>query len=365
MDVVRELPHLTFYRGRVAMYAILKALGVGKGDQVLTQAFTCLAVPEGIMATGASPVFVDTEEGGVNMCPTDLASKLGPQVKAVILQHTFGIPAQIVSIKEALAGSRLPLVEDCCHTFASTYVNQLVGTFGVGAFYSFEWGKPIIAGLGGSAVLNDRDLRQRVESIWHTTSEPPFVSVLKVQLMYAAFNRLYSPSSFWKTRRRFRALSKSGVAEGNYHATEGVSEEFGYRMSAPLRKRLRAKLVEAGQLVERAREIVAKYESAPLSQRLKRPLVPEGAVPVYARWPLFAEDKERLLAIAEESNVEIADWYTTPIHPLSAADWKQVGYEPGSCPRAESLSAQIVSLPVNQKVNQSDIDRAMELLRDL
>ena len=61
-----------YYRGRVALYAILQGLGVGKGDDVVVQAFTCLAVPEAIMALGARPVYVDIEPNGFNMDAGDL-----------------------------------------------------------------------------------------------------------------------------------------------------------------------------------------------------------------------------------------------------------------------------------------------------
>lgn len=364
MDIPKELPRLTFYRGRVAMYHILKALGVGPGDAVATQAFTCVAVPEGILATGAKPVFVDTEEGGVNMCPTDLERKLDGRVKAVIVQHTFGIPAQMAELRSILGRHGLPIVEDCCHTYASTYVNQVVGTFGAGAFYSFEWGKPLIAGIGGSAILNDNSLFKSVEAGWESCHEPSFVRVLKIQLQYAAFMALYKPSKYWQVRSMFQRLSRSGAAEGNYNPTEGVAEDFSMKMAAPLRKRLRSLVPKADQIRQNAQEIVAKYEGGLRSRRIRKPLVPNGGVPVYARYPLLSPEKARMIARAEEANVEVAEWYKTPIHPLDRDDWAQVHYEPGSCPRAEMLSDEIVSLPVNQKVTDRDIERTLRLLEE-
>ncbi|HIE26284.1 TPA: hypothetical protein EYP66_03250, partial [Candidatus Poribacteria bacterium] len=88
---------LTFFRGRVALYAILKALNIGPGDEVATQAFTCVAVPEGIMASGARPVWVDIEVDGYNMDAEDLRRKLTLRTRAIIVQHTYGIPADMDS----------------------------------------------------------------------------------------------------------------------------------------------------------------------------------------------------------------------------------------------------------------------------
>lgn len=364
MDVVNELPRLTFYRGRVGLFAILKALGIGQGDRVATQAFTCLAVPEGIMATGATPLFVDTEKGGVNICPNDLAAKLDSSVKAVVVQHTFGIPAQLGPIRKLLEERGIPMIEDCCHTFASTYVNQLVGTFGVGAFYSFEWGKPIVAGIGGSAIVNDPELRKKVSDYYDTLDEPSWKRVLKVQLQYWAFEKLYRPETYWKVRSTFRKLSKAGAAEGNYNPTEGVAEDFHLKMAKPLHDRLVEKLNDAQAVVERANHLARQYAAGLPEGGFVRPLVPEGAVPVYARYPLFCLEKQRVLAKAEETGVEIADWYTTPVHPLGREEWHHVHLEPGSCPRAESLSDQIISLPINQKVKPADVEKTLRLMKE-
>lgn len=364
MDILKELPRLTFYRGRVAMFHILKALGVGPGDSVATQAFTCLAVPEGIMATGAKPVFVDTEEGGVNMCPVDLERKLDGSVRTVIVQHTFGIPAQIAEIRSILERHGVPMVEDCCHTYASTYVNQVVGTFGVGSFYSFEWGKPLIAGIGGSAILNDDALYKYVEEAYENCHDPSFVRVLKIQIQYLAFTSLYKPSKYWEVRAAFQKLAKTGAAEGNYNPTEGVAEDFSMRMAPPLRQRLRVKLEAADRITQNARDIVMQYENGLRSRRLRRPVIPNGAVPVYARYPLFSPEKSRLSARAEEAKIEVAEWYKTPIHPLEQEDWAKVGYAPGSCPRAESLSDEVVSLPVNEKVTKKDIEATLRFLEE-
>lgn len=364
MNIVQELPKLTFYRGRVGLAAILKAMGVGVGDEVVTQAFTCLAVPEGIMATGARPVFADTEKGGVNICPDDLAAKITERTKAVIVQHTFGIPAQLAPIRSVVDPKGIPLIEDCCHTFAATYVNQVVGTFGKGAFYSFEWGKPIVAGIGGSVVLNDPELRKRVHDLYDGLSEPSWKRVLKVQLQYWGYERMYSPSNFWKVRAMFQKLAKSGAAEGNYNPTEEIADDFNLKMAKPLHERLVKKLRDADEVVQRATKLAQQYDEGIANPDLVRPRVPEGAVPVYARFPLFTSDKVRVLARAKEAKVEVADWYKTPVHPLPQADWAQVGLVPGSCPRAEELSNQIISLPINQKVTPADMERTIALLNE-
>ena len=86
------LAKFSYYRGRVAQAALLRALGIGQGDHVAIQAFTCLAVPEGVLATGAEPVYIDIEANG-STCQQNRRARLTPGTRAVIVQHTFGIPA--------------------------------------------------------------------------------------------------------------------------------------------------------------------------------------------------------------------------------------------------------------------------------
>ncbi len=363
-QVVATLPELTFYRGRVAMFQILKALGIGPGDLVATQAFTCLAVPEGILATGAKPCYIDTAVDQVNLCLQDLKLKWTPKIKAVIVQHTFGIPANIIPIKEFCDMQGVPLIEDCCHTFASELSDQLVGTFGVGAFYSFEWGKPIIAGVGGSAILNDPVLRSKVKDAYDQCGQPSKMRQLKVQAQYAVFNLLYRPSTYWTMKSLFHKLSKIGAAEGNYNPSGEVSSDFSTQMAQPLVKRVSVASRFAKSMIEHSNEISAKYEME-LNPKLRRVCSPEGSKTVYARFPLLVDDKQAVIRAAELAKVEIADWYKTPIHPLRDQEFASVHYELGSCPRAENLSKHLISLPVNQKVSQQDIRRIVLFLNGL
>lgn len=362
MDVLSEIPRLTFYRGRVALSAILKALGVGPGDEVATQAFTCVAVPEGISACGATPLYIDTEPDGVNMDPVSLGERLTPATKAIVVQHTFGIPAELTPIMRLAEERGVPVVEDCCHTYASTYGGRTVGSFGRAAFYSFEWGKPIVCGIGGSAVTDDPGLHEGIERQWLAMTERRGAGLAKLQVQYAGWNALYRPSRYWQVKRLFHRLSAAGAAEGNYNATGETAADFGWRMAGPIRRRLVQKLRQAGAVAEHARWVAGHYQGQVHSEAVAPVNVPDGADPVYARFPLFVDNKAALLERAEEAGIEVADWYTTPIHPLERADWGAVGYRAGLCPNAERACERIVSLPTGPRVTAADIDRTVTLL---
>jgi len=91
-DLIQNSQIYTFNSGRSALYVLLKALGIGKGDEVLLQAFTCIAVPNCILWTGATPVYVDIDNT-LNIDPDQVEKNITTKTKAIIIQHTFGNPA--------------------------------------------------------------------------------------------------------------------------------------------------------------------------------------------------------------------------------------------------------------------------------
>jgi perosamine synthetase len=193
-------------------------------------------------------------------------------------------------------------------------------------------------------------------------SERRGVGLLKLQVQYAGWNALYRPSRYWQVKRLFHRLSAAGAAEGNYNATGEVAGDFGWRMAGPIHARLVQKLKQAAHVAEHAKWAAGFYDGQIHSEAVTPVFVPEGAEPVYARYPLFVDNKAALLERAEEAGVEVADWYTTPVHPLERADWAAVGYRAGLCPNAELACARIVSLPTGPRVTEADIERTVSLL---
>ena len=352
----------SFYRGRVALYAILRSLGVGAGDEVIVQAFTCLAVVEGVRACGAIPRFADIEADGYTLDPARLAERISPRTRALVVQHTFGLPASMSRIMEIARRHGVPVIEDCCHTYGTRVGGQCVGTFGVASFYSFEWGKPLILGLGGAAVLRDAGLEERVASAYaRDFSPPPLMRQLKLEAQYQAFRLLYRPSLYWLVRGAFRTLSRAGIVEGSYHAMTGdPAADFGWTMAPILKRRLRSQLRELPAIEHNAREIVRAYRARIRAPSVQHPIVNEAA-DVLVRYPVRVPMKEAVLEAARRARVELAGWYATPVHPVPFESLHEVGLDPAECPEAVKRCAEIVSLPVNARVTEGSIERAAAL----
>ena len=363
-DFNHKLLRFTFFRGRVALYAILKALGIGEGDEVIIQAFTCVAVPEAIMATGARPIYVDINLDSYNMAPKDLSSKINFRTRAIIIQHTFGIPADLESLISIAKNNGIPIIEDCAHSISSKYCGKLLGNFGVASFYSYEWGKPIVIGIGGSAVYNDDLLLEIASRQYNDYVFPPKKSDVRINLQYIAYRFTYQPRFYWKIKKLYHAFSHIGLAQSNYNPIhkDSTSIDFLLKLSISLRSRLSNKLKETINITKRSLDISSQYSTKIESPLLSHPIISSKCFPVFARYPLLTTDfeyKSYLLSKARQKNIELADWYNTPVHPLSEREWIKVYYEQGSCPIAEKRCSQIITLPTHQLVSNKDIENTV------
>jgi perosamine synthetase len=356
---------LPFFRGRAGLYHLLRTLDIGPGDDVLLQAFTCLAVPEAVMATGARPVWVDLAPDSVNLSLEGCLERITPRTKAIIVQHTFGIPADLQPLLEFARSRQLPLIEDCCHSFASTYSGRPVGTMGDGAFWSFEWGKPVVAGIGGAARFNDSSRQERLAAAHRGLVPPPARKEFILDAQYLAFTQSYSPRTFWWVRRAFRLLGRLRIAESNYNPVGpdvALSPEFSWRMARGAARRLPGARHAAEQFEAQRRSQAALYRRDLAATATSLPPVPAAGEAVYSRFPLFVSNKNDVLRAAARRNLEVAEWFATPVHPLEGAALAQVHYRPGSCPEAESAAKRILSLPVHPSVTPAFQQAVVELI---
>lgn len=135
--------------GTSALYLALKVLGVENGDEVIAPTYVCSAVLNAIYMAGARPILVDVDKTDFNISYQDIIGKINNETKAIILPHTFGVPADIIQIIENLS---IPVIEDCAVALGSKIENQHVGILGDIGIFSFYASKVITTGQGGMLV---------------------------------------------------------------------------------------------------------------------------------------------------------------------------------------------------------------------
>lgn len=149
--------------GTAALKVALTAMGVGIGDEVITQGFTFVATWEAILDIGAVPVFTEVDQT-LNMDPVDLAQKITDKTKAVIPVHMLGAPARIPEIKAVADKHGIPVLEDTAQAAGARLNGQHLGTFGACGTFSFDSVKTMTTGEGGMVICND-------EQLWQNCSE--------------------------------------------------------------------------------------------------------------------------------------------------------------------------------------------------
>ncbi|PQV57584.1 dTDP-4-amino-4,6-dideoxygalactose transaminase [Defluviimonas denitrificans] len=145
--------------GGYALGCALRALGIGPGDRVLTNAFTLAPVPGAIAALGATPVFVETTEA-LTIDMEDLAAK-APGAKALLLSHMRGHICDMDRLMAICDAADLPVIEDCAHTMGAAWRGTPSGRHGAMGCYSTQTYKHMNSGEGGLIVSDDPDLMAR------------------------------------------------------------------------------------------------------------------------------------------------------------------------------------------------------------
>jgi len=149
--------------GTTALEVALRAIGIGKGDKVLTTAYSFIASTNAIIYTGATPVFVDIDIKSFNINVEQLSEKLSEDkgIKAVLIVHLFGQPCDMEKITEIIKRYNVFLIEDCAQAHGAILNGRRVGSFGDVAAFSFYPTKNMTTGEGGMVVTNSKEIAER------------------------------------------------------------------------------------------------------------------------------------------------------------------------------------------------------------
>lgn len=361
---MRTTEPVCFFKGRVALHAILEAAGIGSGDQVLMPGYTCVVVPNAVLYRGAEPVYADIDPATCNLDAAHLAAECGRtwdprRARALVVQHTYGLPAEMEPLRKLATEHDLLLVEDACHALGATYRDVPVGRLGDAAFFSSQWSKPVTTGLGGWATATAAPLAAELDRVAASYPEPPGRETVLLRLQYRAYRAVYRPRLFWAVQGLYRLLGRLGLAIGSSTGTELDCREprdYRRRMGAPQRRELLRQLAGADRMIAGRRENARRIEEALADRGLPAAHVPPGCDPVWLRYPLRVGNKQALLAAARRARIELGDWFLSPVHP-NLAGWEAAAYRPGSCPEAERAARQVVNLPTHDRLDQAEIRR--------
>lgn len=353
---------ITFDSGRSALHFGLEALGVEKGDIVAVQAYTCGVVINAIRWLGAEPLYIDTSDD-FNMDPADLQRKSeGKTVKALIIQHTFGIPAQTKKLLDIAKEQNMRTIEDCAHSLGVKSDGTLTGLHAELGMLSFGSDKMISCVRGGAVITNSDEIGERLKEIQQSLPQTALRVISQHLLHYPIFyfgKKLYS---LVIGKILLKVASSLGIINKIIYRPEKKGRQVDFyptQMPNVLAVILKEQLGELDTLNAHRRDIAKMYDTKLRNHHIRTPQTDSETV--YLRYPVLVDNPQDLLSYAKRKGIILGNWYSRVVAPVDM-DMSQMHYTEGSCPNAELLSSQSVNLPTNRNITKKKAEYIIDTL---
>ncbi len=311
---------LAVVNGTIAIYAALKALGIGPGDEVVVPDFTFFATASMVVATGARPVFADIELTTYGMDPSSLEKVISERTKAVIVVHLYGHPARFDELAGIAREAGAYVIEDCAQAHGAEYHGKKVGSLGDVSAFSFYATKNMTMGEGGAVLTDNDEVAERVE-------------LLRNHGQVGRYNHVTIGWNFRIT---------------NIQAAIGL-----------------AQLRKLDRMNDRRREIARRYdEELSLIDALRTPSEAPWARHVYHLYTVWVEreeDRDKLAEYLRSKGIQAAVHYPKPLHLQQAlAEYSR----PGCCPVAEAASRHVLSLPMHPLLTDEEVEAVIRAVKE-
>ncbi len=362
------LPHaFAFDSGRTSLFAILSALNLSESDEVLVQAYTCVAVPEPVLWVGAKPVYVDAFDD-FTMNPEDLEKKITPKSRVLIIQHTFGTPAHIEELLLIARRHNLFVIEDCAHALGAEYKGKRVGSFGDASFFSFGRDKVLSSVFGGVLLVKDERVADTVRTLYESYTESK-LSWVKRQLnhpiifdigksTYPSFGKF-----FIEACKRLGLFSK---AVEKIELSGGKPSFVFHKMSDVLAYIALHQFEKLSRYNEHRRMIANMYEHELASiSAIERPIKVKDEIrkSIYLRYTILIDLPSKLVKFLKERGILLGDWYTDAIAP-TGVDYEKIGCALGETPKAKELSERSINLPTHIQITVEDAKEVISAIKE-
>jgi dTDP-4-amino-4,6-dideoxygalactose transaminase len=303
--------------GTDAIALVLRALGIGPGDEVITTPLSAAYTALAVMMTGARPVFADIDPVRLTIDPARIADAITPRTRAILPVHLYGQAADMTAIEALAATHRLPIVEDCCQAHLATAAGRPVGTIGVAGAFSFYPTKNLGAfGDAGAVVTRDAALADRV-----------------------------------------RQLRNGGQTDRYRHESAGVNSRLDELQAAILR----ARLPRLSGWTAQRRSLAAAYRAALAGAPVEVPRECDAGH-VYHLFVVHSRDtraRADLQAQLAATGIETLIHYPVPISRQPAL----ASTHPADCPVAARACDTVLSLPLYPSLGDAGVARVAAAAR--
>lgn len=344
----------SFASGRMGLYAMLEALKIGPGDEVIVPAFTCVVVPNAILYRGARPVYVDIGPRTFNIDVQKIEEKITHKTKAILAQHTFGLVCDIDAIAEIAERYGITVIEDGAHALGAVHGGRAVGSLTRVAFFSTDHSKVISTSTGGIVTTSDPDLARTLAAMQAGT---PFLSRRRIRAILATFVAeylLFHPGLYPVGKYAHGVLSKLRLWPYFYDElslTKPARYPYPARLSNAQAQIGLSQLALLDANLTWRRRLAKHYEAwIGAYQGL---LNSDGSNHAFLRYTFLVDHRD-----AWEKHfspvLDMGVWFRT-IAGGRDHNLDEIGYAPGSCPVAEEVARHCVNLPTHQRIRRPDL----------
>ena len=303
--------------GLDALSLAFRALGIGKGDEVVVPANTYIASVLGVTENGARPIFVEPDEF-YNIDPARIEEAITERTKAILPVHLYGQPARMEEIMAIAKKYNLFVVEDCAQAHGATINGKNIGTFGDINCFSFFPTKNLGAfGDAGAIVTDSEELAERV-----------------------------------------RLLRNYGSVKKYYHEIEGVNSRLDEFQAALLS----VKLTHMAELEDDRRRVAEKYLKEITNPLLELPKIKDGFKHVWHLFVVRCNQRDELQEFLSDNGIGTQIHYPVPPH-LSGA-YKRFGYKKGDFPITEDYADTVLSLPLYNGMTNEEVDYVIQKINE-
>ena len=337
-----------YWKARIALYTLLKAINIKKGDEIILPAYTCVVVPNAILYLGAKPIYIDVSPDSYNMELEQVKAAITDRTKVIICQNTYGLSTDLEALTTLAKKHKLFTIEDCTHGFGGFYNNMPNGLSCDAAIYSTQWNKPFSTGIGGFAITNNNELAARLKTLNTELIYPSTKERLNLKILYFVKRFLINDITYWPLVQLYRWLSCYNLVVGSSSGGEINSIEMpeGYFKAfseTQAKEGLRT-------LPKLKQDLITRKESAKiytdfLSKKGKNHVDEKWfANHSFLKYPLLVNRRNEFMLLAEKDRIALGEWFTSPLHPADGdlSDWQ---FDRKQYPIAEYLASHVVNLP--------------------
>lgn len=366
-DYIGTKHAFSFAAGRMGLYCVLEALNIGEGDEIILPAYTCVVVPNALIYKKVKPVYVDIDQQTLNIDVSKIEEKITSKTKAVIAQHSFGLPCDMDKIIEIARKHKLYVIEDACLALGAEYIGKKAGNLGDVAFFSLDNTKVISTEIGGMVTTNNKNIAEKIKKTQENILFFSKWQILRIIFQYILSTITYHPqmyfigrymnSIFFRSPLCFLLRDENMLDKPQQYAYPARLSNIQARIGLNQLKNIDVNINHRIKLAEEYKKILSSYNV----KFVNEPSNKDDYKHIYLRYTVLVEDPLTWRNTITNLH-KLGDWFNSIAHGRTD-NLELIGYKSGSCPVAEYMVKYNINFPTHLRIK--NVNKILNVRREL